>query len=192
MVSVISEVLELPLEKLQFHHRNPRQGDAEKIAESLEVNGQYRPIVVNVGSKTGREYEVLAGNHTLAAARQLGWETIYCSLVDLDEDSANRVLIADNRTADLASYETTTLQQLQADLAETELGLAGTGFDEIAAAAPAKLNPNVSSDVIRFAGMVIPLSSEERDLLEECIRDWMAETGGLWGFVRRLLDGSLK
>ena len=62
--------------ELQPFHKNPRRGNVEMIAESLQINGQYRAIVVNVGTHTGRPLEVLAGNHTLAAAKQLGWKQI--------------------------------------------------------------------------------------------------------------------
>jgi ParB-like chromosome segregation protein Spo0J len=62
--------------ELRTYQRNPRQCDPTAIARSLAVNGQYRPIVVNKGTYTGRPNEVLAGNHTLIAARDLGWEHI--------------------------------------------------------------------------------------------------------------------
>lgn len=58
--------------ELSTFERNPRRGDVAAIAESLTRHGQYRPIVVNAGSLTGRVNEVLAGNHTLLAAKHLG------------------------------------------------------------------------------------------------------------------------
>ena len=92
-------------DELRPYHRNPRLGDVEAIARSLEVNGQYRPIVVNLGRHTGRPLEVLAGNHTLAAARHLGWDRIAATTVDVDDMEAARIVAADNRTADLGGYD---------------------------------------------------------------------------------------
>lgn len=97
----VPEYVTLAVSELVTFERNPRRGDVDAIAESLTKHGQYRPIVVNAGTKTGRKNEVLAGNHTLLAARQLGWEAIECALVDYDEKDARSVVLADNRLADL-------------------------------------------------------------------------------------------
>ena len=110
---------------LSTYHRNPRRGDVPAIAASLARLGQYRPIVVNKGTYTGRPYEVLAGNHTLMAARQLEWEEIDAVVVDVDEDTATRIVLVDNRTNDLASNDEEILAQLLSELPDLE----GTGYD---------------------------------------------------------------
>lgn len=69
--SIVEETMMFPVQRLSKFHKNPNIGDPEKTAESLRVNGQYRSIVVNKGTKTGRQYEVLAGNHTLMGAKRL-------------------------------------------------------------------------------------------------------------------------
>lgn len=46
------------LADLRPYHANPRRGDVAQIARSLSRTGQYRPIVVNAGTKTGRYREV--------------------------------------------------------------------------------------------------------------------------------------
>jgi len=106
------------------HPRNIRQGDVGAICQSLESHGQYRPIVVQ--RSTGH---VLAGNHTLAAARSLGWSQIAATYVECDDEHALRILIVDNRANDLATYDDTALSDLLQELAATDLGLDGTLFD---------------------------------------------------------------
>lgn len=106
------------------HPRNVRQGDIGAISESLKDNGQYRPIVVQ--RSTGH---VLAGNHTLKAAKALGWKEIAATYVDCDDDRALRILLADNRTNDLASYDDNALADLLKELATSELGFIGSGYD---------------------------------------------------------------
>ncbi|MDQ1127575.1 DNA modification methylase [Microbacterium sp. SORGH_AS 505] len=118
------EVIAFPVEDLQVFHRNPRRGDVRAIAASLEAQGQYRPIVVNVGSLTGRPNEILAGNHTFLAACSLGWATVQATTVDVDEATAHRIVLADNRLADLGAYD-------DADLAAAMAAagaLDGTGY----------------------------------------------------------------
>lgn len=113
-------------DELATYHRNPRRGDIDAIARSLEVNGQYRPIVVNLGRKTGRPLEVLAGNHTLQAAQKLGWTQIVATTIDVTDTEAARIVAADNRTADLGDYDTDALTSLLADLDNLD----GTGYTD--------------------------------------------------------------
>ena len=114
-----------PVDQLRSFHKNPRRGDVEAIADSLRVSGQYRPIVVNRGTLTGRINEVLAGNHTLAAAKSLGWDRIAVLWVDVDDEAARRIVLADNRTADLGTYDDDVLVGLLQSMTD----LAGTGYD---------------------------------------------------------------
>lgn len=111
----------VPIGNLQLYDRNPRVGSVEAIKKSLETNGQYKPIVVN--KRTGK---ILAGNHTYKAAVELGWEEIAVSYVDVDEESAARIVLADNRTSDFATYDDTALAELLKSLPSLE----GTGFAE--------------------------------------------------------------
>lgn len=117
--------LAVPIAELSPYRSNPRQGDVGAIVSSLEANGQYRPIVVN--RRTG---EVLAGNHTLAAARALGWSSIAATFVDVDDDEAARIVLVDNRSNDLAAYDEPALVAMLATLADDDPdALFGTGFD---------------------------------------------------------------
>src|SRR5215210_3911937 len=86
--------LAVPLDSLRPHPRNPRRGDLEAVKESLRHHGQYRPIVAN--RPTG---EVLAGNHVFRAAKELGFEEIATTFVDLAEEEAIRLVLVDNRTS---------------------------------------------------------------------------------------------
>jgi ParB-like chromosome segregation protein Spo0J len=111
--------------ELRTFHRNPRQGDVAAIQRSLRVNGQYRPIVVNKGTHTGRKNEVLAGNHTLMASREEGLAEVAVVWVDVDDDQCTRIVAADNRTADLGSYDERLLAEMLGDLPDLD----GTGYD---------------------------------------------------------------
>jgi ParB-like chromosome segregation protein Spo0J len=122
----LGAIKRLPIADLSTVEGNPRRGQVDVIAESLRVNGQYRPIVVNAGSLTGRRNEVLAGNHTMLAARQLGWAELDVFVVDVDEESARRIVAVDNRSADLGNYDSHLLR----DLLESLEDLDGTGYSD--------------------------------------------------------------
>ncbi|MEV0115298.1 ParB N-terminal domain-containing protein [Streptomyces sp. NPDC050844] len=116
----------LPVDELVLYHRNPRTGDLDSITESLSVNGQYRPIVVNRGTLTRRPGEILADNHTFKAAKQLGWDKIAVTRLDVDDDAAAQIVIVDNRTSDLAGYDSVLLADILTELPN----LQGTGYDQ--------------------------------------------------------------
>ena len=107
----------------QPHPKNVRQGDVGAISESLRAHGQYKPIVVQ--RSTGY---VLTGNHTLMAARNLGWTQVAAVFVDCDDDQALRILLVDNRTNDLAMYDDRGLADLLTELATTSTGFDGSLF----------------------------------------------------------------
>jgi ParB-like chromosome segregation protein Spo0J len=110
--------------KLTPHPQNVRQGDVGAISMSLEMHGQYRPIVAQ--KSTGY---ILAGNHTYKAAMSLGWKDIAVTYVDVDDDQALRILLMDNRANDIASYDEGGLGEVLSLLMDTEKQLAGTGFN---------------------------------------------------------------
>lgn len=115
----------MPIAELKPHKRNPRHGDIPRIKESLQVLGQYRPIVVNKGTFTGRRNEILAGHHLVMAATELEWTEVAVTLVDVDDETGRRILLVDNRTSDTAEYD----ERLLVELLETLPDLDGTGYD---------------------------------------------------------------
>lgn len=123
--------------ELALYHRNPNLGNVPLIVSSLRAHGQYKPITVNKGTHTGRPNEVLAGNHTLIAMRNLqaeepdnpAWRTIDAYVIDVDDDEAARIVLVDNKTAeDGFGYDEEQLAALLGWLAETPAGLEGTAF----------------------------------------------------------------
>ncbi|GAA4915865.1 ParB/RepB/Spo0J family partition protein [Nesterenkonia rhizosphaerae] len=120
--------LAVSIDDLEHYVKNPRQGDLNVIMQSLEVNGQYRPIVVNKGTHTGRPNEILAGNHTVKAAKELGWTHVAATYVDVNDADAARIVAVDNRANDVSGYDDEELAELLGDINASEGGLDGTGF----------------------------------------------------------------
>ena len=122
---IINEELEsVALAKLKPHPRNPRQGDVGAIHQSIEANGFYGAVVAQ--KSTGH---VLAGNHRLLAAKHANAEEVPVMWVDVDDATALRILLADNRTNDLASYDEGALADLLTSIMQDEGTLDGTGYD---------------------------------------------------------------
>jgi ParB-like chromosome segregation protein Spo0J len=119
-IQVNTEIVDI--NSLKPYPKNPRRGDVEAIAKSLEHNGQYKPIVVN-----RKDNSILAGNHTWRAARSLGWNEIAVSWVDVDDVGAGKIVLADNRTSDMSIYDDSKLLDLLNSLSNLE----GTGFSDV-------------------------------------------------------------
>lgn len=116
----------VPIVQLKMYYKNPNRGDTALIMESIKQNGQFRPVVVNIGNFTGRRNEILAGNHTYMAMRKLGREEILASFVDVDDDQARRIVLADNETAAKGNTDDALVAELLSSLSD----YTGTGYSE--------------------------------------------------------------
>lgn len=117
--------LAAPIDTMTADPENANRGDVAAIRKSLNVFGQRKPVVVRC---TGRDADgrptgiVTAGNHTLIAASELGWDHVAAVFIDDDESTAKAYALADNRTAELSSWDD---EQLAATLRELD----ATGYD---------------------------------------------------------------
>jgi DNA modification methylase len=95
--------LAVPIDALVLDPNNARKHDRrnlDTIRASLERFGQRLPIVVQ---RTGNV--VRAGNGRVTAARELGWKHIAAVVVDDPDQLATAFGIADNWSADLATWD---------------------------------------------------------------------------------------
>ncbi len=113
------------LADVKEHPQNPRRGNDEAVAESIRANGFYGGIVVQ--KSTGL---VIAGNTRYRVAVKDGAESIPGFWLDVDDDTATRIMLADNRTSDVATYDDRVLAQMLSDLRDSNDGLTGTLFSD--------------------------------------------------------------
>lgn len=111
-----------PIKDLKPLPGNPRRGNVEAVARSYQQFGQRKPLVAL------KDGTVIAGNHQLKAAQQLGWTEIAVVFVDDDEATAKAYALADNRTADLGTYDDEALAELISDIAHDADLLMASGY----------------------------------------------------------------
>jgi ParB-like chromosome segregation protein Spo0J len=122
---ILSEKYELvPLGELALHPRNPRKGDLKTLKQSVVVNGFYGAVVVQKSTRY-----ILAGNHRFLAAKAAGMTEIPVVWIDVDDRTARRILLADNRTSDLGEYNDDLLAKLLEELRNEE-DFVGSGYTE--------------------------------------------------------------
>lgn len=109
MPATYKDTRDVPLDDLTRYPGNARRGDVERIRESLRRNGQYRALVVR---DNGGELTILAGNHTYAALQAEGYASARCEIITCEDDDARRINLADNRLAEIGSYDEDALAEL--------------------------------------------------------------------------------
>lgn len=123
-MEVVNEQLEMvEVGALIPHPRNPRRGDLNAIRQSINNNGFYGAII----AQRSTSY-ILAGNHRFQAALAEGARRVPVIWVDVDDAKALRILLADNRSSDLADNDDEQLAALLRDVLQETGSLAGTGY----------------------------------------------------------------
>jgi DNA modification methylase len=108
--------------------QNARQHDDKNlkaIMGSLKEFGQRKPIVINEAGV------IVAGNGTVEAAKRLGWLDIEVVRVPADwtQDQVKAFALADNRTAELATWNSDVLNQQLDELEQAGFEVADWGFE---------------------------------------------------------------
>jgi len=121
------EIKVIAIDDLILDPNNARahnQKNLDSIAKSLQMFGQRKPVVIT------KELVVVAGNGTLEAAKQIGWKGLSCVTVpdDWDSDTIKAYALADNRTAELASWNTEVLLGQLRDLDSSDWSVTDLGF----------------------------------------------------------------
>jgi site-specific DNA-methyltransferase (adenine-specific) len=107
--------------------RTHDQKNLEAIAGSLKEFGQRKPIVIT------QDNIIAAGNGTVAAAKSLGWNEIEVVRVpaDWDADRIKAFALADNRTAELATWNQEVMASQLLELQEAGFEIEEFGFELI-------------------------------------------------------------
>lgn len=120
----------LAIKDLTPDPQNARQHDTKNlkaIEGSLAQFGQRKPIVITDANV------IVAGNGTVAAAKNLGWEKIEAVRVpsDWSKDQVKAFALADNRTGELATWSPEVLAAQLVELEAAGFEIAEFGFEKV-------------------------------------------------------------
>lgn len=119
------KVIEKKLSEIKPYENNPRNNEdaVQYVANSLKKFGWKQPIVLD------KDGVIIAGHTRFLAAKQLGMKTAPCVIADdLTEEECRGYRLADNKTAEKASWNIELLDMELAEIETIDMGL--LGFDE--------------------------------------------------------------
>lgn len=101
------------IDHIRPYWRNPRKNEkaVEAVKKSIEEYGFNSPIVVD------KNFVIIAGHVRYKALRELGYSEVPCVVLDISEEKAKQYRIADNKTSELADWDT---DKLMFELREIE------------------------------------------------------------------------
>lgn len=111
--------------QLNEYENNPRNNEAaiESVANSIKSFGFKVPIVIT------SEHVIIAGHTRLKAAISLDLKEVPCIIADdLSEDQIKAFRLADNKTAELATWDFTKLEN---ELIDIDMDMLQFGFEEL-------------------------------------------------------------
>ncbi|NMB43609.1 MAG: ParB N-terminal domain-containing protein [Clostridiales bacterium] len=113
------------LTELKEYENNPRNNDeaVDAVARSIEEFGFKVPIVIT------SDHVIIAGHTRLKASKQLGLKEVPCIVADdLTDEQIKAFRLADNKTAELASWD---LSKLEDELELIEMDMSLFGFEDL-------------------------------------------------------------
>jgi len=116
--------LMVDIDSIQPAPFNYNNGDVDRIIESIQAVGMYRPVQVQ--EATGL---ITSGNHTWLACKEMGAEVIPVIPADWNDDEAKRQMVGDNEIARLAQPDRGLLLAILNELPDPEVGTGLTDRD---------------------------------------------------------------
>ena len=107
--------------------RNPRDNAAavRDVAQSITRFGWGAPILAREDDR-----RIIAGHTRYKAAQELGLEEVPVRFLNLNEEEATLLALADNKLGELASWDEVKLEEVIQELADEDVDLAGLGWDD--------------------------------------------------------------
>ena len=118
------EIKERELKSLKPYEKNPRinDGAVDAVASSIQNFGFKVPLIIDKGGV------IVAGHTRYKAALKLGLKTVPCIIADdLTEEQIKAFRLADNKTAELSSWDMPLLGDELKDI--LDIDMSDFGFD---------------------------------------------------------------
>ncbi len=116
----------LPVQTLKPYENNPRNNDSavDAVANSIKTFGFKNPIIID------RNNVIICGHTRYRAAQKLGVDAVPCIVADdLTPEQIKAFRLADNKVAEIATWDNALLAVELEDLAECGVDMSDFAFD---------------------------------------------------------------
>lgn len=190
------QVVAKSIDDIKPYEHNPRNNDdaVDAVANSIKEFGWQQPIVVD------NEGVIIAGHTRYKAAKKLGLKTVPIVIAkDLSEEQVKAYRLADNKSGELASWDSSLLD---AELIKvSDIDMSQFGFEDIADAElpddffeeNSDQDKNDDEDqsnelVLDWGTKQAPISKEEQELLDKKLGDFDSNKEGNKSFLQFLME----
>lgn len=113
--------------ELKEWDKNPRfnDGAVHQVAESIKKFGFATPIVARK-----EDLRIISGHTRLKAAKSLNLKEVPVRLLDVTDEQADALALADNRLGEIAAWDDGLLAEVLEDLKENEFDIDVLGFSQ--------------------------------------------------------------
>lgn len=121
------EIIIKPIEEIIPYENNPRDNDdaVPYVANSIREFGFKQPIVIDA------QGVIIAGHTRLKAAKRIGMKEVPCVIADdLTPEQVKAYRLADNKSAELATWEADMLRIELEELAMTDIDMSAFAFTD--------------------------------------------------------------
>lgn len=105
----MNNIVEVPIENLRPHPKNPRFAPREDIVEQIVaqivVSGAFDPAHALIVRKVNDYFEIISGHHRFLAASRAGLSSVPCWVREMDDDAAYMALVTCNSQSELSALE---------------------------------------------------------------------------------------
>ena len=106
----LNEIVKVNVNNISPYHLNCKKHNRkniEAIKKSIKMFNQYKPLIVN-----SRTNEILIGNGTYQALKELDYSEIYAIFIDVDEKKEKVLNLADNKLSTLSTWNENLLDKI--------------------------------------------------------------------------------
>lgn len=114
------KIEKIPINLIKPYWRNPRKIDNQAVSavlKSIQEYGFNQPVIVD------KKNVIIAGHVRWKALLELGFENVPCVILDIDENKAREYRVLDNKTHDIAKWDTglLSIELKELDISDIEL-----------------------------------------------------------------------
>lgn len=167
-----------PIDQLVEWAENPRLNDeaVEPVAESIRTFGFGEPIVARLANR-----EIIAGHTRRKAALLLGWKLVPVRFLDIDEELAHDLALADNKLGEISKWNDERIASILARKSVADAALLGWSASSRRAILAASVKRRRTPEET-FAADEVPQTEPEK-LREK----WGTAIGQVWRAGRHVV-----